>query len=309
MRFAQELAQTADAVLRRTPDSPEVSDLWARTAAYLGNAARYFDNIQEAEKRFAFARALITNGGVTDPAVTGEIDSCEAMLYMERRLFRRAETLLIRSVCQYFLAGEMTESAHPLITLGLVYFHQGKLHNAIETTQLAAERVHPRQHQRLYISARFNLALFLWEARDHQAALKILETDRPIFDKLKDTYTQLRITWLHGRIAADQGRRGEAEKAYLEAREGFLRDRIAYDAALVSMDLAILYGRHARWSEVRRLAEEMHTIFESQAVHREATAAILLFQEAAKEERLTVRLLEEIAFSLQRAQWGPEEER
>jgi len=307
MRTAQELAKTADAVLRRTPDGPEVADLWARTAAYLGNAARYFDDLQEAEKRFAFARALVTNGGVTDPAVTAEIDSCEAMLYMERRLFRRAETLLVRAICQYFLAGTLTESAHPLVTLGLVYYHQGKLQNAIETTRLATDRLHPRQHLRLYVSARFNLALFLWEARDHEAALEILETDRTVFAKLKDSYTQLRITWLRGRIAADRGRRGEAEKAYLEAREGFLRDRIAYDAALVSLDLAILYGRQAHWSDVRRLAEEMHTIFEAQSVHREAAAAVLLFQEAAKEERLTVRLLEEIAASLQRAQWSPGE--
>ena len=308
MRLAQELAKTADAVLRRTPDSSEVADLWARTSAYLGNAARYFDNLPEAERRFAFARSLVTNGGVTDPAVTAEIDSCEAMLYMEQRLFGRAEALLVRSISQYFVAGTLTEAAHPLVTLGLVYYHRGSLQRAIETTRLAAESVSPRQDLRLYVSARFNLALFSWEARDPRTALEILETDRKLFAKLKDSYTRLRIVWLRGKIAAGRGKGDEAERAYLEAREGFIRDRVAFDAALVSLDLAILYGRQARWSEVRRLAGEMHQIFEAQAVHREAMAAVLLFQEAAQEEKLTVERLEEIAFSLRKARWTPGEE-
>lgn len=308
MRTAQELAKTADAVLRRTPDSPEANDLWARTAAYLGNASRRFGDLAEAERRFAFARSLVTTGGVTDPSVTAEIDSCEAMLFFQRRLFRRAEALLVRAICQYFLAGSRAEAAHPLVTLGLVYFHQGKLQKAIESTRLAADSVSPRRDLRLYVSARFNLALFSCEARDHATALEILETDRSLLDKLQDSYTRLRIAWLRGKIAEDRGGPDEAEQAYLEARDGFVRDRVAFDAALVSLDLAIFYGRQGRWSEVRRLAGEMHTIFEAQAVHREAAAAVLLFQEAARQETLTVERLEEIAATLKKARWNPEEE-
>lgn len=308
MRLAQELARTADAVLRRSPDSPEVTDLWARTAAYLGNASRRFGDIADAEKRFAFARSLVTTGGVTDPAVTAEIDSCEAMLYMEQRLFGRAEALLVRAISQYFMAGTLADAAHPLVTLGLMYYHKGSLQRAIETTRLAADCVSPRQDLRLYVSARFNLALFSWEARDPRTAREILETDRKHFLKLKDSYTRLRIVWLRGRIAAGRGAMEEAERAYLEAREGFIRDRIAYDAALVSLDLAILYGRQARWSEVRRLATEMHKIFGAQSVHREAAAAVLLFQEAAQQEKLTVERLEEIADTLKKARWTPGEE-
>jgi len=168
--------------------------------------------------------------------------------------------------------------------------------------------VSPRLDLRLYVSARFNLALFSFEARDSRTALEVLETDRKLFAKLKDSYTRLRIVWLRGRIAAGRGKADEAERSYLEAREGFIRDRVAFDAAMVSLDLAILYARQARWSEVRRLAGEMHKIFEAQAIHREAAAAVLLFQEAAKEEKLTVERLEEIAFSLKKARWTPGEE-
>jgi hypothetical protein len=44
--------------------------------------------------------------------------------------------------------------------------------------------------------------------------------------------------------------------------------------------------------ELKTLAEEMYAVFESQDIHREALAALLLFQQAAREERLTVERVE-----------------
>jgi len=42
--------------------------------------------------------------------------------------------------------------------------------------------------------------------------------------------------------------------------------------------------------------------------HRERPEVALLFQEAARQETLTVERLEEIAATLKRARWNPEEE-
>ena len=49
----------------------------------------------------------------------------------------------------------------------------------------------------------------------------------------------------------------------------------AYDAAIVSMDLALLYLRQRRTAELKTLAKEMLPIFRSQDVHREAVAALV----------------------------------
>ena len=53
-----------------------------------------------------------------------------------------------------------------------------------------------------------------------------------------------------------------------------------------SLDLAVLYLRLGRRAEVRRLAEEILPLFKAQDVHREALAALTLFQEAARQDSL-----------------------
>ena len=52
--------------------------------------------------------------------------------------------------------------------------------------------------------------------------------------------------------------------------------------------------------ELKQLAAELMPIFESRDVHREAIAALLMFQHAAEEERLTAQIAENLAASLKR---------
>jgi hypothetical protein len=80
---------------------------------------------------------------------------------------------------------------------------------------------------------------------------------------------------------------------------------MAYDSALISLDLAILYANEGRTQELKQLAVEMMPIFESRDVHREALATLLMFQHAAEEERLTVQLAENLAASLRRERRVP----
>jgi hypothetical protein len=74
---------------------------------------------------------------------------------------------------------------------------------------------------------------------------------------------------------------------------------------MVSLDLALVYMKQGRVSDVRKIAEEMHPVFESQEVHREALAALLLFQQAAREERLTADRIETFIGYLKRARTNP----
>ena len=64
---------------------------------------------------------------------------------------------------------------------------------------------------------------------------------------------------------------------------------MGYDAALVSLDLARLYAQEGCVEDLKRLAAELMPVFESRDVHREALVALLMFQKACEEERLTVQ--------------------
>ncbi|HYU33246.1 MAG TPA: hypothetical protein VEW48_13885 [Thermoanaerobaculia bacterium] len=74
---------------------------------------------------------------------------------------------------------------------------------------------------------------------------------------------------------------------------------------MVSLDLAILYLKEGRMADVQRVAEEMLPIFQAQDVHREALAALQLFQEAARQQELTIERALEVAAYLRKARTEP----
>jgi len=74
---------------------------------------------------------------------------------------------------------------------------------------------------------------------------------------------------------------------------------------MVALDLGLAYVKQGSVRELKTLAEEMYAVFESQDIHREALAALLLFQQAAREERLTVERVEGFIRYLRKARMNP----
>jgi hypothetical protein len=302
---AHDLAETAEKVLLRTPHRPGYFDALTRATAYRANALRACGKLCEAAERMACARSLLRHQHVTELLVYAELDWMEGILRKDERRFQEAEALLSRSAALFDLAQERIEAARPLLTLGLAYYDQQELAKAIETTEAALAFLKPESEPRLYLCGRHNLALFYVESGRYEAAAVILAADEALYQEFPDRWTSLRKLWLAGKIAMRTEDLAEAEEAFLQVRSGFLDQGIGYDAAMVSLDLALLYLRQNRTVELRALAEEMHAVFASEDVHREAVAALLLFQEAARREALTAEMVEEMIVYLKRAQGNP----
>jgi hypothetical protein len=145
----------------------------------------------------------------------------------------------------------------------------------------------------------------LAEAGHTEEAGEVLDENEELYRSFPDPWTQLRVTWLRGDLLAARADEEAAERAYQEALQGFIERGIGYDAALVAMDLALLYLRQGRTSEVKRLAEEMVPIFQAQDVHREALAALRLFQEAARREEITMEQVRKLVKYLQESRKDP----
>jgi tetratricopeptide (TPR) repeat protein len=301
---AYDLAEVAQAALLRTPAGPGVGELSALAAAYLGNCLRARGDFQDATSRFDLARYLIRQERVTDSLVLAEIDLCEGALSLDQRHFQEAERLLIRSIFLFTIAGDRSRGAHPRLTLGHLCYQRGDLAKAIDFTREAAEAVSVRE-ERLYLYAHHNLALYLCEAGRYPAAAEALRDLQDLYERFPDRFTQLRYLWLEGKILAGLGQQDGAERVLAKVRDDFLAEGLGYDAALVSMDLALLYARQDRREELRRLAEEMHPIFAAKDIHREALAALLLFQESARRDVLTLDMIEDLAAYLRAARANP----
>jgi len=305
-QVTHDLAQAAEQVLFRTPDTPGYFDALARANAYRANALRATGKLREATERMASARSLIRYRGVTETLVYAEVDWLEGVLQKDQRHFKEAEELLARAAALFQLAGEKTEAVRPLLALGAVYHHQQQSARAIETTEAALAFLHPESEPRLYLCGRHNLTLFHVESGRYAEAAALLAADEALYRNFADRWTILRKLWLAGKIALAAGHLAEAETAFLEVCSGFLERSHGYDAAMASLDLSLLYLRLNRTAELKKLAEEMHLIFASEDVHREAVAALALFQEAARREALTAELIEEMISYLKRARGNPE---
>jgi tetratricopeptide (TPR) repeat protein len=300
-----DLGEAAEKVLLRTPSSPGYFDALTRATAYRANALRAGGKLREAAERMACARSFIRHEHVTELLVYAEVDWLEGVLRKDERRFQEAERLLVRSAALFNLAGEHIEASRPLMALGLAYYDQQHLAKAIATTRLALAFLGPESEPRLYLCGRHNLALFYVESGRYEAAAALLAADEALYQEFPDRWTTLRKLWLGGKIALRTGGLSEAETAFLQVRSGFLHQGIGYDAAMVSLDLALVYLQQCRTAELKALAEEMHAVFASEDVHREAVAALLLFQNAVRREAVTSELVEEISTYLRRARGNP----
>lgn len=300
-----ELAETAQAVLRRTLAGEGVADLCARAAIYMGNSLRAQGDLKAADRHFLFARHVIVHNGVTDPLVIAEVDWFEGTLRKDQRRFAEAEDHLVRAVTFFRLAGEEGRPAYPLVTLGLLQADRQDHRAARDTFLMALRLIDPGKDARLYCYAHHNLAWVHCELGDYAAATDALASGRDLYGKHSDLYTQSRIAWLEGKVAAGLGHLDEAEAAFLAVRLHFLEEGNGYDAAMVSLDLALLYLKARQTAELRQLAEELQPVFEAENLHGEARAALILFQAAVREERVTVKLVEDLARYLKKARTDP----
>jgi tetratricopeptide (TPR) repeat protein len=299
-------ADLARQIANRSPQEPEYFELYVLATSSMANACRVENDRRMADQLFALARQVITEHGVTDPEVVARVDDLLGSLRKDQRRFPEAERLLKRAAAQFSLIQAADDAARALIKLGDTYELAGSLDRAIETTRSALALLGPESEPRLHLCARFNLAQQLVHAGQYEEASARLEEDEELFRGFPELWTQLRIVWLRGDIAAGQGDLDAAERSYLTAREGFVAQGSGYDAAMVSLDLAVLYLRRGRAAEVRRIAEEMLPIFQAQDIHREALAALTLFQEAARRDQLTIEQAQEIAAYLREARKEPE---
>lgn len=306
-QLMSELAAAAEAVLLRTPSGPGYYALLARSHAYRANASRAGGRLRSAEQQIRLTRRVAEmDEEEADPRLFAELDAIEGVLRKDQRRFEEAETLLVRSVTLYQLVGEAVEASRVMLALALMYGDMQETGRAIDTVHAALGGITPESEPRLYCYARHNLTLFLCDAGRYREAESALCEHRDLYAEWADRYTRVRLPWLEGRIAAGLERFEEAERAFLKVRKAFLRRSIGYDAAMVSLDLALLYLRTGRLPQVYRLAWKMHALFEAEDIHREAAAALLLFQEAARQEAVTAELVEDLNAYLRRARKDPE---
>jgi tetratricopeptide (TPR) repeat protein len=300
---AVQLADLAVAVAERLDEAhyglPLAEDARASAWAHLGNASRIAADLHRAEEALQAAEDHQRRSG-GDAYTEALILSFKASLRTTQGRYDEAARLLDGAITVYRQARDRHEEGRAIIKKGTTLGYAGRHREAARLIRRGLTRIDLVQEPRLLVAARHNLILFMTDGGLYQEAEDSLAETRRLYVELGERMNLVRLRWLEGKLARELGRPEEAETALKEARDAFLADDIAIDAALVSLDLAILYMQRGATTALKDLAAEMRPIFESGDVHPEALAAVLLFQQAAEAEQVTRTLLDQVAARLQR---------
>jgi len=303
---ALRLARLAAAIAKAAP-GPEkwLLLLHGFCELFLANALRVSGNLDTVREAFARADKLWARGEGGDPA---------GLLDATRRLDLKADFLkydgrITESIALLDQAFQDARSDQArgrlLIKKATSQEIAGDYGAAIQTLQQAESLITGESEPRLPCVVIFNLSVNYCHLNLYTAAEALLPRVEELGAALSTKLDAVRTRWLQGRTWAGLGRREEALAALEDVRRYFLAEQIAYDYALVSLELATLYLEQGRARLVKDLAEEMAWIFKGEKVHKEALAALALFRAAARREKAQAEWTRRMVKYLYRAQCNP----
>jgi tetratricopeptide (TPR) repeat protein len=277
----------------------------ARAWAHVANARRIRSDLDGAERAFraAWGRFEAGSRDLFEKAILLDL---EASLHRARRRFASAFSFLRRAVGLFLELGERHRAGRSLVNLATVYQYAGQPERGIPLLHQALTLIDPAQEPRLMLFIHHNLVDCLAVAGRFLEAQGASREAREWFRRFPDERLRRRRLWVEGKIARGLGQLAQAEELFLAARDGFLAEGIPYETALVSLEVALLYAEQGRTAELKELAAGMLPIFASRQIHREALAALAVFQRAAEAERAGVEVVTEIGEYLRRSRHAPE---
>jgi len=288
--MAIELAELALLIARlATGERGWRARLEGGATAHLANALRVAGDLQVAKETFARALQLWGDGGTNEPGLLDPVKllDLEASLRKDERKLGEALALLDRALA---LGPAPVTAGRLLINKANTLDTLGRNEEALGVLYQAAPLIEAAENPRLAVVLRFNVVVNLCELGRHAEGEPLLPEVRAMAGRLGKGLDLLRVRWLAARVDAGLGRLEEAIAGLESVRSEFAGLRIAYDAALATLELAVLLLEHGRMAEVQRLAEESKTIFDQQGVDREALATLQVFRQAAAREALTAAL-------------------
>jgi|CXWL01.1.fsa_nt_gi tetratricopeptide (TPR) repeat protein len=305
---AEEMAELALTVTQRLDPQLHgwglINDLMAECWAYIANCRRIGSDLRRVAEAFEIAEGY-RQRGTGDAVEEAALLDLKASYLRDQRRFDEATGTLERVIELYRAANDQHLVGRVLIQKAILLHELGDADGAIESLSEAQHLVDIEREPQLAFTLKNNLALYLAEIGRASEASHLLPELRELARRVGTRLQRLRFLWVEGLVCSRLGQHGLAEAVLRQARDGFIEAGIGYDAALVSLDLAQVLLETGRSDEAKDLARQMVPIFTSRDVHREALAALAVFQRAIDDETATLALAREVADYLQRARHNP----
>lgn len=274
----------ADACSKETVGGEEeLSDLQADAWGMYANAQRICGALSDAESSFDAAFERWRNGTGSAQLKAGLLSHLCSLRIFQRR-FDEALDLAARAERMFSELGSQRLQAEALIRRGLALAYSGESERALDALQKALPKIDREADPQLFLAAHHNLVLCYVELGRPDEALSIFYEARELYQRCQDPMILLRATWQEGTLLREVGHLRNAEAALLRARKGFEEHGLAYETAVVCLDLGEVYWKMGQLDQLRRTLAQAVPIFRSLRVEREVLASLLRLQQAAEME-------------------------
>jgi|GEM_PF-6409803 len=284
-----------------------LKDLEARARMSTANARRVMRDFAAAGGDLEEAEALLDQGSL-DPRLRAELLRLRSALRRNQSQLEEAERLLDKALAIYRWIGDTHEQGRATLSKALILNRRGDCEESLELVRQSLELIDIDRDPRLTLVALHNMGFQYANLGRYEEAERLL----PLLEELCETdggdLDHLRIEWLAGVVEMAKGEaRGEA--TLLDVRQRFIDLGMVLDSAVVSMDVVAFYLVQGRIADTRRLADEMVALLGSLPAppgrfNREAMAAVLAFQQAARMENATLSLVRKAHGALRRSLQG-----
>jgi tetratricopeptide (TPR) repeat protein len=282
-----------------------IRDFQGAAWAELGNAYRVNEDYACAEDAFAQARSALDEG-TGDPIALARLLDLRASLRTAQRRLSEAIELLDTVSRLYSSVGENHLAGRALISKGITIRYDDKPREAIEFLRQGMEMLDPGRDSQLMAIGQQNLLLALVDSGEFREAQRRLLASGLRQRFAAEPINLLRLRWVEGRIHSGLGKLWRADAIFQEVREGFHRQKLEFEAAMVGLELSEIWLRQGRAAEVRKLASEILDIVEELSLEQEALRAVRYLEEACRRDEATPDLVQRVLQFLRRLEWEPQ---
>jgi len=256
-----------------------VADLRAAAWASLGNARRLASDFEGSRRAFNETWRILEEEGTNEPLDRAHVIGLESGYMQDMGEFETAEASLEEALEIYRHLHDTHLEGRTLLKMGdcigQIYPERG-----IARVRQALPLIDVAKEPRLELCAQHDLAWFLNDSGKPEEALVVLDRARPAYQQFPDKWTQLRLHWLEGRIAANLGDLAEAESIFSHLWDEFRARSLNHELVLVSIDLAEVLVSQGETARAVGLIKDSYPIMQAWGLHRYALAAWIVFEKA-----------------------------
>jgi len=238
--------------------------------------------LREAEEAFDVALKL-QEAGTGSARLRALLLSHLSALRTFQRRFRETIQLTQEAEKIYGELGEDHLLAGVMVQRATASIYSGEAGEASEILTQAIPQIDRREDPHLFLAAHHNLAYCFIRLNRPDEALALHFDAREMYRECQDPLILLRATWQEGQLLVEIGHLHNAEVALLRAQRGFMELGLAYETALVSLDLAKVYSNLGLSTKLRRTIEEALPTFRSLRMDQEVLASLSYLQQVDPE--------------------------